>query len=136
MLVVAAVVALVSGACGDDSNAQSPATSTPIDVDASKFVDMTGKDRVEIKIVDNEFQPRYVTITAGTTVVWTNEGRNLHNIKSVDEGVIAVSADTQLINGKSLDAAFANEGDAAYFCTLHGTPKNGQTGGIRVVAKK
>ena len=129
-----ALLVIVSGCGGGTGSGGAPKNLTPIDAAAGDFVDKTGFDTVDISIKDNEYTPQYVTITAGTTVIWTVVGANVHNVSPDDNG--AFTANREMARGAMHTVIFKNVGDYAYFCSFHGTKKSGQRGGIRVVAKK
>lgn len=72
--------------------------------------------------------------SAGTELTWTNQGRNEHNVRPAIEGAFdSISAASLAVKGDSASRLFAEPGDYPYFCSLHGTATNGQTGRIIVV---
>ena len=131
---------LVTG-CGSGGSATSTdnaaATSTTVDtgVDLSKatFVDDTDQKKVEVDAVDNNFRDQYITIKAGTTVVFTNAGRNQHNVLPVVPGAFKQAETDDFEPGTSYSVTFDEVGDDPYYCSLHGTTTKGMTGAIRVV---
>src|SRR6478752_5555433 len=93
---VAAVAAflLVLAGCADNgtdsaSNNKPAAAATSFEIPTGELKDMTGQATVEIKAVDNSLEPQYVEITAGTQVVWKNEGHNEHDIVPGVDGEFA-----------------------------------------------
>lgn len=90
----------------------------------------TGGDLPEgatkVAMVDNRFQPGRVTVPAGTTVIWKNNGANVHTVSaqdgSFDSGAIAP--------GKDFTFSFDQPGEYAYLCRQH--LLNGMTGVITV----
>ena len=129
-----ALLVIVSGCGGGTGSGADKKALTPIDAPAGDFVDRTGTDTVDISVKDNEFTPHYLMITAGTKVIWTVVGANVHNVSPVDNG--SFTANREMGHGAMHTVTFKNVGDYAYFCSFHGTKKSGQRGGIRVVAKK
>ncbi|NLA34259.1 MAG: hypothetical protein GX868_01055 [Actinobacteria bacterium] len=119
----------------ESATTDSPVTSSPVTVDVASedFEDRSGVDTVDISVVDNSFEPRWVIVSAGSTVRWTNNGRNHHNIVAEPEGTFVGIDHEQFPNGSVHTVTFGEPGDFAYFCSLHGTPRNGQNGVIRVV---
>ena len=129
LALVAAAFALAG--CGGDK----PGSGAIGSLSDSRFVSQIGRTDVDITVVDNAFDPRYIKISAGTTLTFNNTGRNAHNI---------VPVEVDAFKGVDLDAfgpgevatiTFEESGDFAYYCSIHGTPKNGQNGTIRVVDK-
>lgn len=136
----AAVAAFGSGCANDpeqvataDPGAGDAATTT-VDIDESDFETHTGVATLDISVVDNSFEPRWVVISAGTKVLWTNNGRNHHNIIAEPKERFPGVEHEQFPAGSVHAVTFDDPGDYPYFCSLHGTPRNGQNGVIRVVA--
>jgi plastocyanin len=133
---VVLALAGVSASCGGSSSgANHPGAK--VDVPASKFANKTGERSVEIAATDNEFDPVYVVVTAGTKVSWDNEGRNAHNVVPVDTGSFTGVATSDFGPGQVYTTSFDTPGDYPYYCSIHGTKNmNGMSGVIRVVAAK
>jgi plastocyanin len=138
-VVAIAVSALSVTSCGSSDEASTKAASTTTTttiftapkVPDSEFIDKSGTLEVATEIVDNAFEPKYLTVSPGTKVTWTNTGRNVHNVQpSLDntfEGIATMQRD------ETFSVIFDKPGDYPYFCSLHGTRKNGQNGMIRVL---
>jgi plastocyanin len=69
----------------------------------------------EVYIVDMAFSPASITVTAGTTVKWTNKDGVAHNVTST--GGLFESGNFG--NGSSYSHQFNDAGTFSYFCTLH-----------------
>jgi FtsP/CotA-like multicopper oxidase with cupredoxin domain len=82
---------------------------------------------VEIAMVDDRFDPVDVTIPAGTTVVWVNNGADWHNIASSAAGF----ASDRILPGESFSFTFEEPGVYKYVCRHHGLA--GMTGTVTVV---
>lgn len=99
-----------------------------------------GKDEVElvegvtenVDAVDNSFQPDELTVQAGTEVVFTNRGRNDHNVVPVDDDQGWDIAVDDFKPGTEAADAFDEPGTYDYFCSIHGTATAGMTGTITV----
>ncbi|MEM9518018.1 MAG: plastocyanin/azurin family copper-binding protein [Actinomycetota bacterium] len=105
----------------------------PIDI-PDNALDLTGFDSIDIDIQDNAFVQRVVVVSAGTEIVWTNQGRNEHNVRPSIEGAFEpISTLALAAKGDSASLTFDAPGDFPYFCSLHGTATNGQTGRVIVV---
>ena len=87
---------------------------------------VSAQDSVTIDIVDFAFSGGSITVEAGTTVTWVNQGAVNHtatgNGGSFDTGTIAP--------GGSGSITFNNPGTFGYFCAIHPN----MTGTITVVA--
>jgi plastocyanin len=74
-----------------------------------------GGDRVRVRIVDNRFRPRNITIQAGTVVKWVNRGNRNHT--STSTGSLWNSG---ILNpDESFRRRFRQEGTFDYRCTIH-----------------
>lgn len=86
-------------------------------------------DTATVSMIDFEFVPKVLTVPAGTTVVWANNGAVQHSA-TADDG----SFDTGLFNaGGQATITFDTPGSYAYYCTLHGTAGGGGMAGTVVV---
>lgn len=90
-----------------------------------------GAATVSVTIRDNSFNPKSVTINAGDTVVWTNQGSVTHTSTSGS----SCSADGKWNSGNMGPGAtfsfmFAGAGSYPYFCRPHCA--SGMTGSITV----
>jgi plastocyanin len=152
------VLAAAAAACTDDDPSGAfaaiadPPTTTAavepeieVDLDAAadpeaeieipeNALDFSGQTEVTVEVQDNSFTQRIIVIDPGTTVTWTNEGIQPHNVKPAIEGAFVPIGTGELDPGVSDSRTFDDAGDYPYFCSLHGTPRNGQTGRIIVVA--
>jgi len=66
-----------------------------------------------VDIVNFAFQPAEITVTAGTTVTWTNKGSVKHDITSA--GII----DHDLNPGETFSFKFDTPGTYDYHCDIH-----------------
>jgi len=81
-----------------------------------------------VSMVDNRYVPSKLTVAAGTTVSWVNNGNNLHNTTSFDG--LWDSGIQQ--HGDSFQFTFNTPGTYRYICSQHGL--EGMTGTITVTA--
>lgn len=119
---------LVVAGCGDDGGS---AAGLP-DVPESEFEDLTGESAVDVAAVDNSFEPRYVRVSPGTEITFTNEGRNPHNVVPSEEGQFETIPTEDLEPGMSASLTFDEPGTYPYFCSLHGTATRGMVGRVVV----
>ena len=106
-----------SGGSGATATTLAPVQSGTVDVDAT----------------DNYFVPEVVTVTEGSDVVWTNDGRNQHNIVPVDDTPFEV-ATADFEPGSTYTWKASVPGTYRYYCSIHGTATAGMIGTIQVVA--
>jgi plastocyanin len=79
-----------------------------------------------ISVGDNFFAPMDFSVTAGSTVVWTNSGNESHTVTSFD----GIFNSGNLPPGAVFTYTFPDAGDFKYFCIYHA----GQDGTIHVLA--
>jgi plastocyanin len=65
------------------------------------------------------FEPEETTVSAGTTVIWTNNDNFTHNVVIADELVGTAEP------GQSIERTFADAGTYDYICSLHPTDMTG-----------
>jgi plastocyanin len=86
---------------------------------------------VEVNVIDNTFDAENVQVAPGTRVVWTNNGRQDHDIVPSEENGWGVDpADFQ--PDAVYEHTFDEPGTYRYYCTLHGTAQAGMTGAVVV----
>lgn len=79
---------------------------------------------VSVAAVDDAFHPTPLTISVGTTVVWTNEGQNPHTVTANDR---AFDSST-LMPDQRFSVTFDEVGEVPYYCQIHGEPGSGMVG--------
>ena len=121
--------ALEEAATDTDAEVDEPA---PIEI-PDDALDLSGMDQVALGIQDNAFTQRVVVVSAGTEITWTNQGRNEHNVRPAVEGRSNRSRRSISPKRRQRLLVFETPGDFPYFCSLHGTATNGQTGRVIVV---
>lgn len=96
------------------------AVSLPSTV-AARPGDQRPQDRIlrasvtRVRIVDDRFRPRSITVARGTRVRWINRGNHTHTTTS-DDGVW----DSGLLSaGNSFSRRFRTRGTFEYLCTVH-----------------
>jgi plastocyanin len=74
-----------------------------------------GGDRQRVRIVDNRFRPRSISIPRGTRVRWVNRGNNPHTTTSNtdlwDSGTLS--------SGERFTRRFGRRGTFNYHCEIH-----------------
>ncbi|HEY6415225.1 MAG TPA: plastocyanin/azurin family copper-binding protein [Acidimicrobiales bacterium] len=129
---------LVAGslaACGDDDSAGGAAGLSSSDGSADESVPedvvVIDTDPAEVTALDNSFRPENIEVPAGTEVVWTNKGRNEHNVLHVDGDDWGVEVE-DFPPGASYSHTFDEAGVYRYYCSIHGTTDAGMIGTIVV----
>jgi plastocyanin len=123
---VAAALALGLGvtACGSSGGSGAASTDTLAPVQSGA---------VTVAAEDNNFVPQTLTVTEGTEITFTNEGRNQHNLIAVEETPFSVET-ASFEPGESFAWKASKPGTYRYYCSIHGTATAGMTGTIQVVA--
>lgn len=73
----------------------------------------TKEIRIEIK--DFSFQPKLVTISAGSKVTWVNKDEEPHTVVSTDKTFLSKALDTD----DTFTFTFDKPGTYEYFCSVH-----------------
>ncbi len=81
--------------------------------------------KVTIKFKNFEFSPKEVTVKAGTTVEWVNEGGN-HPFEA-DDGSFSSAA---LPAGGRYEYKFDKPGSYPYYCKIHGAKGGSEMSGV------
>jgi plastocyanin len=122
------LVAVGSAGCASNTSGKSVPNAT------SGTLAPVQSGTVKISSRDNTFIPEDVTVTAGTKLVWNNDGRNDHNIVPVGDTPFHV--DTAAFGPKATYEYVADKpGTYDYFCSIHGTSTKGMIGTVQVVPK-
>jgi plastocyanin len=86
---------------------------------------------VFINVADDFFYPRKVTISAGQTVRWTNNGNDDHSINANPGSSRCKPASGEAFDsapigkGETFDHTFNSPGTFGYHCEIHGCPMRG-----------
>lgn len=87
-----------------------------------------------VSVLDDEFEPKNLTIAPGDTVVWRNLGGGAHSVVADNGAFASTNTSAAIPFNQTFTHTFNTEGRFAYYCLLHGGP-GGQdmSGVIRVV---
>jgi len=88
-------------------------------------------ERVSVKISNFQFEPKELTVKAGTIVEWTDE-RGRHTVEA-DDG--SFRSDTLTSEGK-FEHKFDTPGVYPYFCTFHGDKHGTDMAGVITVTAR
>ncbi len=70
----------------------------------------------QVSVFNYKFDPETLTVTAGTTVTWTNKDEIPHTVASSDKSFKGSSG---LDTGDTYSYTFDKPGTYKYYCTLH-----------------
>jgi len=134
--VVTLTLVAALAACGADPDDSLGATTSAAHGPSRDTNFPPNGQSVNVVVLDNNFVAEQTEVVAGTEVVFTNNGRNPHNVVPVDDpkattwGVL--EADFQ--PKASYSRVFDKPGTYNYYCTIHGSKKAGMVGRIVVAA--
>ncbi len=108
---------------------EAPAATESATPAGTEEASSAGGSTQTIVMKDKIFEPKTITIKAGTTITWVNQGTKKHSATADDD-----SFDTALIPiGSSKSITFDKPGTYPYYCILHGDKGGvGQSGVIIV----
>ncbi|HZP26748.1 MAG TPA: cupredoxin domain-containing protein [Dehalococcoidia bacterium] len=75
-----------------------------------------------VAVGDNFYSPSAITVSAGATVTWTNNGPSAHTVTSTD-GIF--DSGYSFTPGSSFSYTFSTPGTYPYYCLIHGTIQSG-----------
>jgi plastocyanin len=125
LLTLVLALGLIAGCGGDDDEDGGGDTGAATQEETTGGAAAGGGTKVSIG--DNFFRPETITVKAGDTVTWTNDGQAPHTVTK-EEGSGANFDSGTLEPGKTFEQTFDSPGDAPYVCTIH----PGQTGTVKV----
>ncbi len=88
----------------------------------------SGDEVVWLAMEDDRFDPKSLTIKAGQTVTWVNQGADWHSVASFDGSFESA----QVSPGESFSHTFATPGTYKFICKHHG--RQGMIGQVVVTA--
>ena len=86
------------------------------------YVDLTGRDVVEIDMLNIKFQPARIVVSKGTRVVWTNGESTVHFLNSdphPSHNVMPGLNSLDLAKGDTFEFTFNVPGEWGYHCSAH-----------------
>ncbi|HEY3141082.1 MAG TPA: plastocyanin/azurin family copper-binding protein [Acidimicrobiales bacterium] len=126
------VLALGLGACGSDDKKAGGGGSDAHGGDQLEDVEVIDGAEADVTVLDNTFNTENIQIAPGTKVVWTNDGRQDHDIVPVD-GPDGLGVEPGDFNPDAVyEYTFDKPGTYRYYCSLHGTEDAGMIGAIVV----
>lgn len=108
VLLALLLLAAVSGGCKKDSGSSNPTSSTPA---ANQVV-----------MQNTAFSPSSLTVTAGTTVKWTNNDAMTHTVSAGTPSAPSTMFDSGNMGmGATYQFTFNTKGTFQYYCKIHPT---------------
>ena len=117
LLVVAFAAVLLLG-CTQQAPAATPHASVPVSTGTVQ-ASTPSSQTVSVDIASFAFSQTSLTVSPGTTVVWTNKDSAPHTVTS-DSGAFDSGS---LSQGQTFSKTFNDAGTFAYHCTFHGAMK-------------
>ena len=115
-LTVIAIVALAAVGCGGTPATQAPSPQAPAGTEQPPAgTEEPAAGGPTVSIVDNEFDPASLSVSAGDAVTWTNNGQNPHTVTFADG-----NDSGNLTAGMTFEETFDTAGDFTYVCRIHG----------------
>ena len=86
-----------------------------------------------VDALDNSFAPEEITIPAGAEIVFSNRGRNDHNVIPADpDEDWTIEVEDFKPGSPPTSVRFTEPGTYDYYCSIHGTATAGMIGSITV----
>lgn len=105
-----------SSAVAPDDTRASPTGATAVSARSAR-----ARADAAVSIVDNDYEPRSVTITEGDSVTWTHEGAQPHTVTANDGSFDSGN----MTSGDTFSHTFPSAGTFPYFCEVHGQSMSG-----------
>ena len=116
------------GAAGGGGNGLASEGDAPEPPDDVVVIDGTA---ATVQSLDNTFRAPDIQVEPGTTVTWTNDGRNEHDVLPVDGDAWGVEVEG-FQPGDAYEHTFTEPGVYDYYCSIHGTTSAGMVGSVTV----
>jgi plastocyanin len=112
---------------------ESPGSADGVEVATEAEEAAPNGEVIRVRSLDNTFRDVEIEIVAGTEVLWTNNGRNDHDVTPVEAGADWGVEIEQFPPGSEYAHLFSTPGVYDYYCTIHGTPEAGMIGTVVVL---
>lgn len=136
-VVIVMMFAFVVAACGaDPDDSVGAPTTTVAPQPTSEATYPANGEQMAVTALDNNFVPQDISVVAGTEVVFTNNGRNPHNVLPADDPTATSwgALEAVFMPKDVYSHVFDRPGTYVYYCSIHGTPKAAMFGTITVTA--
>ena len=117
------VLTLISCGCTTSSAPASPVTAAPTAaVSAAPLQTLAhiggSGVTIPIRIKESSFDPNFVTVKVGTTIIWTNEDHGTHTVTYTGNDVMRFDSGP-LATRQSFENTFTESGRYTYTCKQH-----------------
>ena len=116
------------GGTGGDGNGMASDGDGPEAPEDAVVIDGTA---ATVQSLDNTFRAPDIQVRPGTTVTWTNDGRNEHDVLPVEGDDWGVEVEA-FQPGAAYEHTFTEPGVYQYYCSIHGTTTAGMVGSVTV----
>jgi plastocyanin len=120
---------VLSAGCGKDDTSADKGKKDDVGLEDVKVIDGSEAD---VTVLDNTFNDENIQVAQGTKVVWTNDGRQNHDIVPVDDSVEFGIDPGDFQPDGVYEYTFDKPGTYRYYCSLHGTEDAGMIGAVVV----
>lgn len=127
------LVGLALAACGSDDASGKDNLTDKGDKDEplEDVVEIDGTT-ADVEVLDNSFTEENIQVKPGTKVVWTNDGRQNHDVVPIDDDADWGVEPGDFKVGDVYEHTFDEPGTYRYYCTLHGSKTSGMVGAVVV----
>jgi plastocyanin len=132
--IVAVLLLVVAAGCGGGSKSEASGLTSAGDeaqADVPDDVVVVDGPSAQVTALDNTFRVPDIQVKPGTTVTWTNKGRNDHDVRPAEGDAWGVGADG-FMPGGVYSTTFDRPGVYHYYCSIHGTAASGMVGTVVV----
>jgi plastocyanin len=88
-------------------------------------ISTTAFGSVGVSVEDDFYTPANITVSKGTTVVWSWNGRSAHSVTSGTPSAPTTMFNSGIISSGNFQFTFNQVGTFPYFCMVHGTMMEG-----------
>ncbi len=107
------------------------ASATPQKMGKAKAKAPVAEGNAVVTVSNSKFEPKVLTVKAGTTVAWRNK-EGAHTVIASKNGLF--ESDT-LSAGQSFSYKFTKAGKYPYYCSFHGDAQGHDMAGTIIVVK-
>jgi plastocyanin len=96
------------------------ATTAPAAAGATATQGETAQAEVQVQMINTSFDPKEITVQAGTKVTWTNNDSTAHTVTAGTRGNPSGLFDSgNVAPGETFSFVFDTPGTYSYYCTYH-----------------
>jgi plastocyanin len=133
-IAAALLLLVVAAGCGGGAKSEASGLTSPGDDETADVPDdvvVVDGPGAQVTALDNTFRVADIQVKPGTTVTWTNKGRNDHDVLPAEGDAWGVDA-AGFTPGAVYTTTFDRPGVYHYYCSIHGTADSGMVGTVVV----